>query len=67
MTLRFDEWALKTAMAEKRIRNLRELADKVSISHGYARSMARGLIPGEEVRDRIASALGVDAAEIWHP
>jgi lambda repressor-like predicted transcriptional regulator len=46
---------------------LREMADKVSISHGYARSMARGLIPGEEVRDRIASALGVDAAEIWHP
>ena len=63
----FSEVDFRILILTKGFRSARALAQKVGLVPGYVQTIARGLIPPERTRLRIAEALGVKAEEIWKP
>lgn len=56
---------MNVALAQKGIRNLVQLARLAKVSDSTIWQVACGLVPSEEVRGKIAGALGLDADELW--
>jgi hypothetical protein len=67
VSLYFDEWAFKGAMAIARFRTIGDVGRKIGISPTYMIQIAGGFIPPEEKRNKIAKALGVPVLALWKP
>jgi transcriptional regulator with XRE-family HTH domain len=60
---RFDQ--LRTTARNGQKLSIERLARKIDLSSTYLHMISRGLVPTPAVRERIASGLGVPAAELW--
>lgn len=63
--LSFDESDFAVLMAMAGFRSTAALARAAALSGGYLRMVARGLVPPEHTREKIAAVLGVPASRVW--
>jgi transcriptional regulator with XRE-family HTH domain len=61
---RYDPIAFRAACLRSRL-TIKVLAQQAGLSAGYVAHVRIGVVPSEEIRNRIAQVLGVDVDQLW--